>query len=91
MSASTRSLKEYTSCLHIHDQVVRKHIKEDEDDEPTELQIDTAIPFTINIIEKVFLAPDKDDMDEKEEPDKKKDDGETDVKPEPGQDEEDAK
>ena len=58
-------MHEYTSCLHIHDMVVGKHIKEG----ATDLQIDTAIPFTIKVFEKVFLAPDMADIDEKDDSD----------------------
>ena len=56
---------EYTFCLTIHKKVVCQHADGAVNN--------TEIPFTINIFEKVFLAPDKADMDEKEEPDKKKD------------------
>ena len=70
-------MHEYTSCLHIHDKVVGKHIKEDA---PTDLQIDTAIPFTINIFEKVFPVLDEAEIDEKESPrpKRRKGDGESD-------------
>ena len=66
---SERSLLGYTSCLHINNMVVGKHIKEAA---PTDLQVDTAIPFTINIIEKVFLTlakaeKDQSDQDEEDE------------------------
>ena len=60
---ATEDMDEYTSCLHIRDKVVAKHIP----DAPTELQIDTPIPFTIKVFEKVFLTPDKADIDEKDE------------------------
>ena len=59
--------------------------------ESTDLQINTAIPFTINIFEKVFLAPDKVDIDEKDKSGPDKEDDEIDETPEPGQDEEDGK
>ena len=66
-------LKHYTPCLNIHEKVVWQHV---DGGESTDLQIYTAIPFTINIFEKVFLAPDKADMDEKEESGQDKEDGE---------------
>ena len=62
---STEAMDEYTSCLHIRDKVVAKHIK----DAPSGLQIDTPIPFTIKVFEKVFLTLDKADIDENEESD----------------------
>ena len=65
MSECRPFLHEYTSCLHIHNMVVGKHMKEG----ATDLQIDTAIPFTIKVFEKVFLAPDMADIDEKDESD----------------------
>ena len=66
-------LKECKSCLNIHKKVVWQHI---DGGESTELQINTAIPFTINIFEKVFLGPDKIDIDEKDESGQDKEDGE---------------
>ena len=65
-------MQEYTSCLHIHDKAVGKHIKKDA---PRDLQIDTAIPYSINIFEKVFLTLDKAEIDEKEESDRDEEDG----------------
>ena len=85
---STEAMDEYTSCLHIPSKVVGKHIKEGA---PTGLQIDTPIPFTIKIFEKVFLTPDKADIDEKEESDQDEKDGEIDEKDESGRDEKDGK
>ena len=55
----------YSSCLHIHKNVVWQHLTGG----PQDLQVDTAIPFTIKIFEKVFFAPDKADNDEKDESD----------------------
>ena len=74
----------YTSCLHIYDEVVGKHITEDG---PTDLQIDTAIPFTINIFEKVFPSLDKAEIDDEvsPRPKRRKGDGQSD------RDEEDGK
>ena len=46
-----------------------------EDDTPTDLRTDTAIPFTINIFEKVFLTTDKTDIEEKDKSDQDKGDG----------------
>ena len=69
----TEKLLKYTSCLNVHKKVVWQHIDEGKS---TEFQINTAIPFTINIFEKVFLAPDKADMDEKDESGQDKEDGE---------------
>ena len=57
--------------------VVGKHIKEGA---PTDLQVDTAIPFTINIIEKVFLTLDKAEIDEKDESDQDEEDGKWETK-----------
>ena len=71
--STEKLLKEYTSCLSINKRVVWQHI---DGGESTDLQIDTAIPFTINIFERVFLAPDKADMDEKDESGHDKEDGE---------------
>ena len=67
----TDAMDEYTSCLHIRDKVVAKHIP----DAPTDLRIDTPIPFTIKVFEKVFLTPDKADIDEKDESDQDEEDG----------------
>ena len=61
----TRPLHEYTSCLHIHDKVVEKHIR----GAASTLNFGSAIPFTIKVFEKVFLAPDKADIGEKDESD----------------------
>ena len=59
---------EYTFCLTIHKKVVCQHVDGAVNN--------TAIPFTINIFEKVFLAPDKADIDEKDESGQDKEDGE---------------
>ena len=64
-------MDEYTSCIHIRDKVVWKHIQ----DVPTDLQTDTPIPFTIKVFEKVFLTLDKADIDEKDESDQDEEDG----------------
>ena len=69
----TEKLLEYTSCLNVHKKVVWQHM---DGGKLTELQIDTAIPFTINIFEKIFLAPDKAYMDEKDKSGHDKEDGE---------------
>ena len=52
--------------------VIGKHIKEAE---PTDLMPGTAIPFTINIIQKIFLNDVEAEIDAKEEPDKDEEDG----------------
>ena len=74
ISKSTKILlKHYTPFLNIHEKVVWQHV---DGGEPKDLLINTSIPFTINIFEKVFLAPDKADMDEKDESGQDKEDGE---------------
>ena len=59
---------EYTSCLHIPSTVVWKHIGEGKKTK-FRMQMDTAIPLTINIFEKVFPTANKADIDEKDESD----------------------
>ena len=48
----TDAMDEYTSCLHIPSTVVWKHITEGKETK-LRMQMDTAIPLTINIFEKV--------------------------------------
>jgi len=67
-SRSTEKLMEYTFCLTIHKKVVCQHADGAVNN--------TEIPFTINIFEKVFLAPDKADIDEKDESGQDEEDGE---------------
>ena len=55
----------YTACLRVHKTIVAKHIKGVV--AIADLQADTAIPFMVNVYEKVFLIPDKADIEEKEE------------------------
>ena len=49
----------------MHKTIVAKHIKGVV--AIADLQADTAIPFMVNVYEKVFLIPDKADIEEKEE------------------------
>ena len=67
-------MEEQTSCLHLHKKFVWKHIKE-EAPKDFKLLIDTAIPLTINIFEKVFLTLDKAVINEKDEPDGDEEEG----------------
>ena len=64
-------LKEYTSCLHVHDMVVMRHMQDD----PTDLKTDSAIPFTVNIFERAFPSLDKAEVGEKDESDQDEEDG----------------
>ena len=65
-------LDNYASSLHIPARVVWMHMN---GGITTDLQNDTPIPFTIKIFEKVFLVPDKADIDEKDESDQDEEDG----------------
>ena len=67
-------MEEYTSCLHLHKKFVWKHIEEVAPKD-FKLLIDTEIPFTIKIFEKVFLNVDKAEIDEKEESGRDEEDG----------------
>ena len=49
----------------MHKTIVAKHIKGVV--AIADLPADTAIPFMVNVYEKVFLTPDKADIEEKEE------------------------
>ena len=71
---SDTPMEEQTSCLHLHKTFVWKHIRV-EAPKDFELRIDTAIPFTINIFEKLFLTHDKADIDEKDESVRDEEDG----------------
>ena len=59
------SLDEYEACLKAHQTIVAKHIKGVAS--IANLPADTAIPFTVNVYEKVFLTLDKADIEEKDE------------------------
>ena len=61
------SIDGYAACLRVHDTVVAKHIKGAAG--IAKLQADTAIPFTVNVYEKLFLTVDKADIEEKGESD----------------------
>ena len=69
--SETDTLKEYTSCLHVHDMVVMRHMQDD----PTDLKTDSAIPFTVNIFERAFPSLDKAEVGEKDESDQDEEDG----------------
>ena len=66
LSEST-SIKEYTACLLVHEKIVAKHIKGAAD--TAKLEVNTEIPFTTNVYDKVFLTLDKADIEEKGESD----------------------
>ena len=57
----------YAACLQVHQKIVRKHIKRVVT--IADLLADTTNPFTVNVYEKVFLTPDKADIEEKDESD----------------------
>ena len=59
------SLDGYAACLQVHQKTVAKHIKGAV--AIADLPTDTAIPFTVNVYEKVFLTADKADIEEKDE------------------------
>ena len=61
------SIDGYAACLQVHQKIVGKHIKGVV--AIAALPADTAIPFTVNVYQKVFLTPDKADIEEKDESD----------------------
>ena len=61
------SIDGYAACLRVHQTIVAKHIKGAVD--IANLPAGTAIPFTVNVYEKVFLTLDKADIEEKDESD----------------------
>ena len=61
------SIDGYAACLQVHQKIVAKHIKGTV--AIANLPAGTAIPFTVNVYEKVFLTLDKADIEEKDESD----------------------
>ena len=61
------SIDGYAACLQVHQKIVGKHINGMET--IADLPAATAIPFNVNVYEKVFLNPDKADIEEKGESD----------------------
>ena len=64
MLNEANSLDGYAACLQQHQKTVGKHINGVVD--LANVPADTAIPFKVNVFDKVFLTLDKADIEEKD-------------------------